>query len=176
MFYLNKIFHLLLYLFFILSPVYLSNCGFQPLYADKNNSSISILESEIYIEDIPGRTGQIFKNSLLEHFGSTANKNNELSLKVTLSKYIVPLAFRSDKTVTRFNVIINSEYILKQNSNNLILTSGTSRSIASYSVVFSEFANLSASKDAEERATLDLAKKIARLIGVSLLNYEKNNK
>ena len=87
----------------------------------------------------------------------------------------MPLAFRRDKTVTRFNVIINADYSLKQESKNLILTSGTLSSIASYSVVFSEFANLSASKDAEERATLDLGKKIARLIGVYLINFNEQN-
>ena len=160
---------------FILGLLVIKNCGFQPLYAVKDGVSLSILESQIEIEDINGRVGQTLKNALLENFGSESNSNKSYLLEMKLNKSVVPLAFRRDKTVTRFNVIIDSEYTLKNINNGELLTSGTSSSIASYSVVFSEFANLSAAKDAEERAVIDLSKNISRIIGFYLINSIENN-
>jgi len=160
---------------FILVIFIFNNCGFEPLYVVKDGINLSVLESQIEIKNINGRTGQILRNSLLEKLGSEANRNKTISLDIVLNKSIVPLAFRRDKTVTRFNVIIDAEYTLKNLENGKVMTSGTSSSIASYSVVSSEFANLSAAKDAEERAVLDLSKNISRLIGFYLINLQDSN-
>ncbi|PPR77578.1 MAG: hypothetical protein CFH01_01470 [Alphaproteobacteria bacterium MarineAlpha2_Bin1] len=174
MFYLNNThkFKIFFSLFLVVSLV--SNCGFQPLYFVKDGVNLSSIESQIEVKNIDGRTGQILRNSLLEKFGSESSNTKTLSLKITLTKSVVPLAFRRDKTVTRFNVIIDADYILKNLSNGKILTDGTSSSIASYSVVFSEFANLSAARDAEERAVIDISKNISRIVGFYLINLEDN--
>ena len=175
MLYQNKFFNFLFLSTFSISICFVNGCGFQPLYGEKGRQNLSILESEIYIEKINGRNGQILRNSLLEQFGSNKNAPKTISLKVVLTKSVVPLAFRSDKTVTRFNVIIQADYLLKDKKSDKTLTTGSSSSIASYSVVLSEFANLSASKDAEERALIELSKKISRLVGVYLINFENLN-
>ncbi|MAR79656.1 MAG: hypothetical protein CMM18_05450 [Rhodospirillaceae bacterium] len=173
--YQNKFIKFLLLIFFSICIPFLNGCGFQPLYGENKTQTLSILESKIDIEKIKGRNGQILRNALLEQFGSDRNTTKTITLKVVLDKSIVPLAFRSDKTVTRFNVKIHADYLLQDKISNKILTRGSSSSIASYSVVLSEFANLSASKDAEERALIDLSKNISRLVGVYLINHKSIN-
>ncbi len=152
-----------------------TSCSFEPLYLQKNNVNISTLESHVDIKVSNNRIDQIFRNSLLEHFGSYINQQKLFFLDFNINKSVVPLAFRSDKTVTRFNVVIQCSYSLKKIENGELLTSGSLNSIASYSVVLSEYANLSAAKDAEERAVLDISKRVSRLIGVYFSNFNHQN-
>ena len=171
MFYPNKLNKVFIFPLIFISLFLISGCGFKPLYSEKNYNDLFLLESNIYINKIDGRVGQILRNSLLEQYGTANHSVKDFILDIKITKSIVPLAFRSDKTVTRFNVVITGQFVLKQTNSDSILTSGNANSIASYSVVLSEFANLSAAKDAEERAAIDLAKKISRFISVFLINF-----
>jgi len=59
--------------------------------------------------------------------------------------------------VTRFNLLLDADYTLYRLNDRKPLLKGRLRSVSSYNVVVSEYANLAAEQDAENRAARQLA-------------------
>lgn len=146
---------------------YFSSCGFNPLYSSKEFSNIRTSSSKIYIEPIKGKVGQHITNSLKERIGGSSNsKSSAYILKVEIFSEKLPVAFKLDRTITRFNFVLDANYSLYERKIPEALTRGSIRSIAAYSIVFSEFANITAAKDAERRAAIDMGQEIGNRISL----------
>ena len=158
--------------FFLLASCFLaiifsSSCGFKPLYDNKEISDSKFSATEIYVEPIKGRIGQHITNSLKERLGKFSNSESSIStLKIVISSEKLPVAFKLDKTITRFNFVLDANYTLYNKQTAEVLTRGSIRSIAAYSIVFSEFANITAAKDAERRAAIDIGQEIGNRISL----------
>ena len=150
-------------------------CGFHPLYQELANEAEQDISGAIYIAPVDGRVGQVVRNFLLEHLSKSSDLDNQgLVLTVNLDTKKLPVAFKSDRTVTRFNVVMEAIFSLVERDSGKKLAGGEVRSIAAYSVVLSEFANISAAQNAERRAALDISQEIARQVAIYRSNIPQD--
>lgn len=147
-----------------------SACGFQPLYQSSGkNANVTPQLANIYIEPLAGRTGQIVRNHLLDIMtprGIPAKPEYVLSIK--LSEIKKGLAIEQDDSVTRYNFTLKANYFLKKPGSNEIIHSGFAWSIASYNILQSDFANLSAEKNAKKRTARSISDELKNQLAVYL--------
>ena len=157
--------------FVLISTIIISRCGFEPLYSERSNSSTQKYLDNLFIEPISGRLGQTVRNQLLISLQTSSYMKSPLySLFINLDTERKPVAFKLDKTITRYNLEMISEFSLVNNVNGEILFNETNRSIAAYSIVLSEFANITAAQDAERRAAIDISQQIVTRLGIYFSN------
>ena len=147
----------------------LGACGFQPLYGDREHGADTLAAmAEVRIAPIRDRLGQVVRNHLLDILtprGAPAEARYRLT--VTLRKTKEGLAFEQHESVTRFDVTIAADYELAEVASGETVAKGTARSIASYNVVRSDFANIAAERDAELRLARELSDEIALRLAVA---------
>ncbi len=146
----------------------LAGCGFQPLYGERTGGEA--LRQEIRAIAIPpvrDRIGQMVRNHLIDALtpqGQPGAPAYELVVAIERSKEGV--AFQSDEQATRFNVTLDVAFVLTDRGSGSVLTRGTTRSVAAFNIVQSEFANIAAEADADRRAARQVADSIALRIGI----------
>ena len=143
-------------------------CGFQPLYGKTTqNADVQEKLAQIYIEPIKGRTGQILRNELLDLANPGGIPDQPVyRLQISIEIQKVGLAIQQDATKTRYNLTLNSKFRLTDAAGQDVIYSGSTQNIASYNVVQSEFANLSAANNAEKRAAIVAAEQINQQLSV----------
>ena len=146
----------------------LTACGFRPLYGPQAGYDASLAElASVKILPIPDRVGQVLHNKLRDRLSPRgAPLNPRYRLGVTMAKQKEGLAFEKDESVTRFNLTLSASYQLTEIASGNVLTSGSTRSVAAFNVVRSEFANISAESDAERRAARAVGENIWIRLGV----------
>lgn len=145
----------------LLATLVLCACGFTPLYATHTASGpLSADLAAIRIEPIPDRLGQYVRNNLVDLLnGGFEPGAPAYRLAVRLSEDREGLAIERDTSITRYNYTLMAFYELRD-AEGVIVESGKARAIAAYNVVESQFATLSAEKDAEMRAAREVAETI----------------
>jgi LPS-assembly lipoprotein len=118
----------------ILIPLLLAGCGFTPLYAKKSPEENSKLFAGVKVETIPGRPGQILKIGLEDKLNANGvvPPSPAFRLTVTLVQSETPIGVSSDGTVSRYNVYLNSSYVLRRTSDDKEVTSGNINYVSSY--------------------------------------------
>ena len=148
--------------------VLLMGCGFQPMYARQTGApAVSDQLALIYVDSIENRTGQILRNHLLDRLtplDAAAEARYRLSIDLRFSQESV--ALERDETVTRKNLTVTAGYILRDVMQRKTLTHGSVRTVAAFNVVQSDFATLSAERDAERRAVKELSEEITTRLAV----------
>ena len=140
----------------------LAGCGFKPMYGNRGHSnSVPTQFAQIDVKEIDGRTGHHLRNYLIDRLSARGgNYKKKYKLDVALSDRKDGLAIRSDESVTRFNYRLLGSVRLTGLDDHQILFETALRVTAAYNVVDSEFATLSAERDAEERAARDMSSEI----------------
>ena len=154
----------------------LAACGFEPLYAKKQNSngwyfggkfdtSITNEMEQISIEPIAERFGQQIRNLLLDLITPLgAPKKPKYRLYVTpANKQITQQALRKDITATRERVRYAVSYKLDANGKTLL--SGNSIAFVSYDILANPYSTTMAQKKTEEDAAKIIANDIALRLG-----------
>jgi len=143
-------------------------CGFQPLYGRTgDNAKVQAQLSQTYILPIAGRTGQILRNNLLDRVTPTGiPKSAAYQLKVDLDAKKSGVAIDTDSSTNRVNLTLRARYTLLDKTGKTSFYNGVAQSISAYNVVDSDFANLSAEKNAEKRSSIVLAEEIHRQLSV----------
>lgn len=156
---------------FLISLVFMglaTGCGFQPLYGEQTqNAKVTGRLAATYVMPIDGREGQFVRNELLDRItpkGIPARATYRLKIKLNKGKQ--GLAIDQDDSTNRYNLTLTAKYSLFAANGKDIVHKGSAQSIASYNVVTSDFANLSAEQNAQKRSALVLAEKIHRQISV----------
>ncbi|MGB8275578.1 MAG: LPS assembly lipoprotein LptE [Alphaproteobacteria bacterium] len=130
----------------------LSGCGFRPLYSKQTYDVVPELAA-IKIVSIADRRGQELRNLLyteLNPKGIPAQPLYVLETKLNVTKQT--LAIQKDERVTRANLKVVAQYVLRSAETGKPLFHSESRSTNSFDVLVSEYANLAAEQDAERRA------------------------
>lgn len=142
-------------------------CGFQPLYSQNGRSPAVEAELSAILVDVQktdsrsDRLEQLVYSSLLDALTPVSvSPNPAWRLEIALEQTSKGVGFEVDDSATRFNLQIFGEWRLIDTATQAVVFSSSSRSIAAYNVVTSQFATLTAEKDAEERAAVDLANDI----------------
>jgi len=164
-------------IFVLLGLLSLGACGFSPVYSEKSGAAASAQLRNIDIAPTGNRTTQLVRNQLIKQFsnqGETQAPQFYLSLVVTES--LSSVLIRRTTDVQRNNLTINARYTLQTADRRSVLTKGRTVSIAPYNLVStdfgtissSEFANVSARKDARKKAAISVADDIARRLAAFL--------
>ena len=146
----------------------LAACGFRPLYGPQAGYDRSLDElASISIAPIPDRVGQILRNELRDRLTPRGvPRDPRYRLAIAMEQRKEGLAFEKDESVTRFNLTVRASYRLVDVETGSLLTSGSTRSVAAFNVVLSEFANIAAQADAESRAAKAVGEDIWIRLGV----------
>ncbi len=151
----------------------LAGCGFQPLYGENTvlsdgETPVDVINelSKISIviavtDDADGRgsglVGFETRNQLIDLLGAQNESAAAYELQVSLRGFRRGLAVQSDASVTRFNYELAGRYRLVDLGQAKTVFSGNSRAFSAYNVVDSEFATVTARRDAEFRAARNIA-------------------
>jgi LPS-assembly lipoprotein len=158
--------------FLVSAAAALSGCGFRPLYAvGTTPEGISTYFNQVYVETIPGRQGVHLRNQLLDALtpaGTPTSSAYRLSIKLVDVKE--GLAIKENTQITRYNYNLTAKYELRDSVSNEVLDQGTTRAIAAYNVVDSQFATQSAERDAIDRATREVGEDIHLRLGLYFEN------
>lgn len=143
-------------------------CGFRPLYGQRADGGSTFAELEaVTIGPIPGRVGQILRNHLLDRLTPRGQQvQARFRLDVRLSQAKESLAIKKDEEITRSNLKLTADFVLRDPSSGATLYSGQSRSTASFNLVRSDFANLIAEQDAQRRAAREISDQIMTQLAV----------
>lgn len=167
--------------------LFVGGCGFQPLYGDPtafggdelsanvvdelNQISVQISVGEDRDGRGSGLVGFEARNQLIDLLGTASEGASKYTLRVRLRGVRRGLAVQSDASVTRFNYLLRGRYQLLDNASGQNLLSGQTRAFSAYNVVDSEFATVTARRDAESRA----ARNIAEDVKLQLAIYFKSD-
>lgn len=156
--------------------VALCGCGFEPLYVEKKHdnmwyyggdfdTSISQEMSQISVEPIADRFGQIMRNNLLDLLTPKGTpKSPKYRLFVNLAgKTVSDQALRSDITATRKMVQYRVSYYMTEDGKRLF--TGDSVAYTSYDILANPYSTTIAQKKGEEDAAKIIANDIALRIG-----------
>lgn len=146
----------------------LAACGFKPLYGNRSASNAPPMQfAQIDVKDIDGRPGHLLRNYLIDSFSARGgNYRKQYRLDISLSDSKDGLAIRADEAVTRYNYRLKSNFRLSRISDQQVLFESTLRVTSAFNVVNSEFATLSAERDAEDRAARDMSTEIVTRLAI----------
>ena len=152
----------------LLTTLTLTGCGFRPLYEDRATpGSVPSELSHIEVSKIDGRVGVELRNTLIDRFSARdSGQRAKYRLDIRLGQRKEGLAIQQDESVTRFNYKLLGSFNLVDVEHNTIVLSDSAQSSAAFNVIQSEFATLSAERNAEDRAARDLAGEITTRIAL----------
>ena len=145
----------------------LEACGFRPLYGSRETGAAAAELAVVKINPIPDRAGQQLHNLLLDRINPRGRPGTpRYILKIRLTQGIERLAVRKTAFSTRANMRLTAIFELDAAGSGESLVSGNSQAISSFNILNSEFATLTAEKDALFRATGQLAEDIRTRLAV----------
>lgn len=149
----------------------LSGCGFQPLYKSGGTGDQAALAT-IDVVTIKDRIGQQLRNMLNAALAPRGRASvTDYRLTVTLTESKSRLAILKDETATRANLTIRAKFKLDALKNpKLRPFLGRALSTNSYNILTSDFATLSAERDARNRALRTLSEEIRLRVAAAIGN------
>ena len=149
----------------------LSACGFRPLYKSGGGSDEAVLAT-VEVVKIKDRVGQQLRNLLMEGLSPRGRSaRTDYRLRVILTESKAGLAIKKDETATRANLTIRANFkLLALQNPHLGTFAGTALSTNSYNILTSDFATLSAERDARNRALRTLAEEIRLRVASAIRN------
>lgn len=149
------------------TSLFISACGFQPLYGTRANAPGIVTElAAISVEtsnDPLNRTLRFLLEDQLRADGSVAPL---YKVNVSTSLSVRNVAIQQDTDVTRKNLVLTSTYRLIDIESGEELFDSRVTSIAAYNRVGSQFANIIAERDARERAASQTAVEIRAALAI----------
>lgn len=131
--------------------VSLAGCGYEPLLARGRGTNVQAELSQIRIQPIPDRSGQLLSQRLGELMSiQRSNGAGQYTLQVQLREPRQVLALRRDDVISRGSYSISAQFTLRDNAGGR-LTGGTTFFATDYEITNSEFATRVSLDNARER-------------------------
>ena len=137
-------------------------CGFRPLHGSQ-----TVALPALEVAPIGDRLGQIVRNQLRDRLVPTGRSERppyRLAVHLDVSKE--GLAIAKDESATRYTVRLAARFEIIDVAAGNTLHRGNARATAAYNVVSSDFATLSAERDAERRAAREVAAELTTHVAV----------
>lgn len=153
-----------------------TGCGFQPLYSHGSGNSSHVVNqlSRIQISPIENRTGQILRNFLQDKLTpSGVPFSPAYKLTISLKETRSDMGILRDSTSTFAKVKMDAKYQLIDIETKNVLDSGTVSSTTVFNIVSSEYANLSAQKDARRRTVRIISDSVKERLALFFLKNHK---
>jgi LPS-assembly lipoprotein len=142
----------------------LPGCGLHPLYGGGTSSPVAATLRAVEVAAIPGQSGWLMRNKLVDRLGAAGSGTPAYRLDVTLDDNITSFGIRSDQTATQERRTLRARYQLIDLSNGAVVLDATSGSDAGIDIVSSEYATVAAEQTALEELSDQVADQIvARL-------------
>lgn len=156
----------------------LTACGFEPLYVERKSSEkwyydgefdtgITDEISQIRVEPISDRIGQLIRNELIDSFtpkGVPTHAKYRLVVN-SIDKQVVQQALRDDITATRERVRYQVNYYLYDIQTGNELVKGNSLAYLSYDIIANPYSTTFAQKKLEKDAAKIIANDISLRMG-----------
>lgn len=138
----------------------LASCGFTPMYGKNNEHTPASVELEkISITTGRGSLAALLKAELEKDLNPSGHSgvSKAYTLQAGLSQEKIPVVINPDASVNRFNINLNSPYVLTRSADGTIIKKGTLRKILSYNVVDSDFSTYVSEQDVVRRGIEELS-------------------
>jgi LPS-assembly lipoprotein len=149
----------------------LGGCGFRPLYGENGAAGGAttvnrLAEIEVVVAE--NTIGRELKYDLLDSLSADGNTPVSPLYRLVLHPrgYTQNVAIQQDAAVTRANFVLVVPFVLNSTATGKPIFKSTARARSSYNRVESEFANLSASQDAQKRVAEAVAADIKTQVSV----------
>jgi LPS-assembly lipoprotein len=153
----------------ILALLLLSGCGLQPLYGGGAGSSVAATLRSVEVASIPGQSGWLVRNKLVDRLGESGEATAAYRLDVTLDDNITSFGLRGDRAATQERRTLRARYQLVSLPTGTVVLDATAGSDAGIDIVSSEYATVAA----EQTALEQLADIVADQIVARLALYAK---
>ncbi len=146
----------------------LAGCGFSPMYGAASKQA---LEGGVRIKTSSDASGRQLHDELEDRLNPQGlPANPRYMLKVTLTSASAAIGVARDGTVSRFNVMLDSQYELVRLSDNKIIQNGDLSHVASFNNQPNQyFSTYISEKDAIRRGITELSELYRQRIGLRLL-------
>ena len=146
----------------------LPGCGFKPMYGETSaDPALQETFAGIEIAPIPDRIGQVVRNHLLDRINPYGQPSApDYVLHIQLVQLTEGFGFRSDESITRESLTLEASFRLTDRETGEVVLEDLVRSVHTYDVVQSDFANFSAQTDAEARTALQVSELITANLGM----------
>lgn len=144
----------------------LPGCGLHPLYGGAQGAEVRTMLNGISVEPIPGQSGWLVRNKLVERLASSATSNAKYKLIVTLDDNITSFGIRGDRAATFERRLLRARYQLVSATTGLVLLDATAGSDAGIDIVSSEYATVAAEQTALERLADQVADQIVTRLAI----------
>jgi LPS-assembly lipoprotein len=142
----------------------LAGCGLRPLYAGGSGGAVASTLRSVTVAPIPGQSGWLMRNKLIDRLGEAGSGNAAYRLDVTLDDNITSFGLRRDQAATQERRTLRARYQLVDVRNGMVVLDATAGSDAGIDIVSSEYATVAAEQTALENLTDIVADQIvARL-------------
>ena len=149
--------------------LFLSNCGFSPMYKAQNNQSIITKTQEINILPISDKRGFILYELLENKLNPYKKKNFQYTLSVKVSKTENKnIILQSNDLSSREGITVKAEYTLKDKAGKILMTAKDEAS-GRYNVLKEGYATYMTAEKLES----DLLNMLADKISLRLMSYFK---
>lgn len=142
----------------------LAGCGFRPLYGDYAGDNVQKGFDQIIVSPVDDRGQQYVYNALRYSIAARTTQSRASGTPYQLNFQAVynvqSLIITRAEVATRFNVMLDVQYQLIERASGNVMTAGKVTSFAPYNVTQADFANLTAERDARERAARDASEQI----------------
>lgn len=158
----------------IASILLLAGCGLTPLYGGATGERVRAQLTTVAIEAPRSRLGAALQQALqreIEAAGPPAAAPRYL-VKVTLERRRDALLVQLDDSITRYELTLTARYDLYDLSQDRVLLRTAAQRSASFNVVQQPYADAIAERDAEERATRELARAIRNRLALFFAGEE----
>ena len=127
------------YLILIFLALYLTNCGFKPIYKlSENNLNLDNFQ---IIFNKENSTSREIEDEIKKLFVSNSKGGYDYKIEVVTSENITPILINPNGTVSKYRIEITIDYKLVSLSSDEIIVNDTVRGFSQYSVVTSEIEN-----------------------------------
>lgn len=147
----------------------LAACGFRPLYQVQSSTSGAPSDlSSIEVAPAQNRLTQQVRNNLLERLTPRGSSSTRYVLAIGVSEQESGVLVTRSDTVTRYNLVVTTGYILTDKTTGEQVLKGQVNSIAAYNVVQNDFSNMTAEQAARANAARELADQIRERLAAYL--------
>ncbi|WP_425080103.1 LPS assembly lipoprotein LptE [Ruegeria denitrificans] len=143
---------------FLLMPLALAACGFEPVYAP--GGSGSALYGRVEVSAPNTVESYLLVQNLEQQLGRSAGSVNDYKLDVQVSTVTRGAAITTTNETQRYTIDGRAQYTLRSNATGEIIASGSVADFVSYSAAGSTVSTLADERDAKRRLMMILSGQI----------------
>ncbi|MDF3415333.1 hypothetical protein HKX54_12760 [Sulfitobacter sp. M57] len=152
--------------FFLLAPLALAACGFEPVYAP--GGAGAVLQNRVAVDPPGSQDSYLLVRELENRLGRSNDPAFALSLVISTSE--AQLAIDREGDTGRFNRLASVRYSLRNLANGQIVTSGMVENFVGYSATGTTVETLAGEQNSQERLMTIIADQIVSRLYATEIN------